>query len=436
LNTCSHISDPKNKIFYLAVPVEAAEPSPRHIRVHDLLEALGALLEWPAAVRQSPPPAQCTLREKDLLPLLEIPDLGAHNWADESDRPSLNAAAVAAAEAAGAPAAKAGVEPRNGQEIVREMDMLSLLLSDSDSQEPYTPSESAGSGPAAAVRVEAAHEAGSPPPPTTNSAAGQSGHAPPPADPENADPSHTPDTAAVDSDKISTSLGPAPAEQESELRRLLCRAESTAGGLGEGDMPVWKESRATIASCLGNDESKADTEPVSEPPAGLGPRKDKGSRFRKLYAEHFAFATGLLEPDRPHSKSICSNPLKEESGRDTCDSEAGVGDIGLVNALSESKSTTLSPARISAAGQSGQAPPPADPADADPGHAANTATADSDKICEASWSGPAPAERQESLLRRRLCLAESAASGMGNIPDQKPTAINEVESNSRYGHGE
>jgi hypothetical protein len=223
--------------------VAAAEPLPRHIPVDGLLEALGALLEWPAAARPSLPPAQCKLREEDLLhlleipaPLLEIPDLDAHEWAGEADHPSLDAAAAAASKAAvAAAAAAAGVEPRNGLEIFRDMDMPSLLLADSGSQELYTSSEPAGSGPAAAVRAEKARVAGygSLPPPATNCAAGQSGQAPPPADPAEAGLGHAADTAAPDSDTISGASGPAPVEPESELSRRLCMAESAADGMGD-----------------------------------------------------------------------------------------------------------------------------------------------------------------------------------------------------------
>jgi hypothetical protein len=91
------------------------------------------------------------------------------------------------------------------------------------------------------------------------------------------------------------------------------------------------------------------------------------------------------------------------------------------------------PATNSAAVQSGQAPPPADPADADLGHAADTAAAGSGVISGAPDSAPA---EQESELRRRLCRAESAACGMGDIPDQKPTTSEVVELNSGYGCGE
>jgi hypothetical protein len=204
--------------------VAAAEPSPRHTPVDGLLEALGALLEWPAAARRSPPPAQRTLREEDLLHLLELPDLDAHDLAGESDRPSLDAAAAAAAA--------------RGGRIVRDEDLLPLLLADSGTQELYTQSESSsespGSGPAAAVRAEETRAAGSSPPPATNSAAVQSGQAPPPADPADADLGHAADTAAADLDIISGAPGPAPAEQVSEPRRLLCRAESATGGMGGG----------------------------------------------------------------------------------------------------------------------------------------------------------------------------------------------------------
>jgi hypothetical protein len=105
---------------------------------------------------------------------------------------------------------------------------------------------------------------------------------------------------------------------------------------------VWKELGATIASFLGYDENKADEEIDSEPVVRLGPRKDMGSRFRELYAEHFVIANVPLEPDHPPSKSICSEPLTEESSEDTCDSESDVEKIGLVNALSNS-TTVLSP---------------------------------------------------------------------------------------------
>jgi hypothetical protein len=105
---------------------------------------------------------------------------------------------------------------------------------------------------------------------------------------------------------------------------------------------VWKDLGATIANYLGYDESKADIETDSEPVVRLGPRKDMGSRFRELYAEHFVIANVPLEPDHPPSKVICSEPLTEESSEDTCDSESDVDKIGLVNALSNS-TTVLSP---------------------------------------------------------------------------------------------
>jgi hypothetical protein len=85
------------------------------------------------------------------------------------------------------------------------------------------------------------------------------------------------------------------------------------------------------------------------------------------------------------------------------------------------------PATNSTAGQSGQVPP-ADPEDADSGHAADTAAEDSDVISGAP--GPAPAEQESEL-------AESAAGGMGDIPDQNMTTIEEeVELNSGYSCGE
>jgi hypothetical protein len=216
-NLFSHLSDFDNEIC-LAVSVAAAEPSPRHTPVDGLLEALGALLEWPAAARHSPPPAQRTLREDDLLTLLELPNLDAHDLAGQADRPSLDAAAASASR---------------GGCIVREMEMLALLLADSGSHEPYTQSESSGSGPAAAVCAEDTRVEGPPSPPATNSAAGQSGQAPPPGDQADADPGHVADTAAVNSDQISGAPGLAPAELESEPRRWLCRAESAVGGMGD-----------------------------------------------------------------------------------------------------------------------------------------------------------------------------------------------------------
>jgi hypothetical protein len=215
---------------------------PRHTPVNGLLEALGALLEWPAAEWQSPPPAQRTLHEEDLLHLLEHPDPDTHEWAGEVDHPSLDAAAAAAASAAATPA----------RGIVRDLDMLSLLLADPDAQESYASSESSCSGPAAAVRAEAARVAGSPPPPATNSAAGQLGQVPPPADPADAGPGHAADTAAADSDTICGASGPAPAEQESALRRWLCRAESAAGGMDGGgyDIPGQKPTAIEVVEFI------------------------------------------------------------------------------------------------------------------------------------------------------------------------------------------
>jgi hypothetical protein len=82
----------------------------------------------------------------------------------------------------------------------------------------------------------------------------------------------------------------------------------------------------------------------------------------------------------------------------------------------------------SAAGQSGQSPPPADPEDVGPDLAADTAAAYSDVISGAP--GPAP-EEQESEL------AELAAGGMGDISNQNTTTIEEeVELNSGYSCGE
>jgi hypothetical protein len=91
------------------------------------------------------------------------------------------------------------------------------------------------------------------------------------------------------------------------------------------------------------------------------------------------------------------------------------------------------PATSSAAGESGQAPPPADPADAGPGHAADTAAAGSDVLPGAPDSAPV---EPESELSRRLCMAESAADGMGDTTNQKPTTSEVVELNSGYGCGE
>jgi hypothetical protein len=105
---------------------------------------------------------------------------------------------------------------------------------------------------------------------------------------------------------------------------------------------VWKELGATIASFLGYDENKADEEIDFEPVVRLGPRKDMGSRFRELYAEHFVIANVQLEPDHPPSKSISSEPLKGESSDDTCDSESDVDKFGLLHVLSNS-TTELSP---------------------------------------------------------------------------------------------
>jgi hypothetical protein len=105
---------------------------------------------------------------------------------------------------------------------------------------------------------------------------------------------------------------------------------------------VWKELGATIASFLGYDENKADEEIDFEPVVRLGPRKDMGSRFRELYAEHFVIANVQLEPDHPDSKSISSEPLKEESSDDTCDSESDEDKFGLLHVLSNS-TTELSP---------------------------------------------------------------------------------------------
>jgi hypothetical protein len=120
------------------------------------------------------------------------------------------------------------------------------------------------------------------------------------------------------------------------------KPKATGNGKPGKVVMVWKELGATIANYLGYDESKADIETDPEPVVRLGPCKDMGSRFRELYAEHFVITNVPLEPNHPSSKSICSEPLIEESSEDTCDSaEIDVDKIGLVNALSNS--TTLSP---------------------------------------------------------------------------------------------
>jgi hypothetical protein len=81
---------------------------------------------------------------------------------------------------------------------------------------------------------------------------------------------------------------------------------------------VWKELGATIANYLGYNENKVDVATDSEVDYLHAPRKEMGSRFKALYAEHFKLVVTNIPSERDSSPSqgICAAPPLNEEFRE------------------------------------------------------------------------------------------------------------------------